>query len=119
MKFSSLWLAGIYSVIFGTLISTFFSALYITFAEPGFVTAYIQKSISMIEVSDLAAEYEPAISVMKNAMDNHALPSGMEFLMTMGWFTCFCGSILSLVIAFIVSQAAGRSSKRIEDAGLN
>ena len=104
MKFSSLWLGGIYSVIFGTFICMFFSGLYITFIEPGFVGAYCQNMIDTIEASPIADEYEATIGMMRNAMDSHMLPSGMDFVTTMGWFTCFVGSVLSLVIALIVSK---------------
>ena len=35
MKISALWLGGIYSVIFGTLICCLLSALYLMFVDPG------------------------------------------------------------------------------------
>ncbi|MCH5235487.1 MAG: DUF4199 domain-containing protein [Muribaculaceae bacterium] len=108
-KFSSLWLGGIYTVIFGTLICMFLSAIYIVVFEPGFVHLYVNNAIQAVESTPMAEQYQPTITLMKEAMDAHLLPSGLEFLTTMAWFTCFAGSILSMVLAFIMS----RSSKKI------
>lgn len=104
-KFSSMWLGGIYTVIFGTLICMFLSGLYLCFVEPNFVSLYVNNALEAVELSPMAAEYEASIRMMREAMDAHILPSGMEFLSTMAWFTCFCGSIVSLLIAFLMSKA--------------
>ena len=107
-KFSSLWLGGIYTVIFGSLICMFLSSIYIVFVEPGFVHQYINYTIESLEASPMAAQYESTILLMREAMEAHILPSGMEFLTTMAWFTCFTGSVLSLVIALIMSRISRR-----------
>lgn len=104
-KFSSLWLGGIYTVIFGTLICTFISALYITFFEPDFVNIYIANALEAVETSGMADQYETSIILMREAMAAHILPSGLEFLTSMAWLTCFTGSILSLLIALIMTKA--------------
>lgn len=103
-KFSSLWLGGIYTVIFGTLICMFLSALYIVFVEPNFVNLYINNALIAVESSPVASEYESSISLMREAINAHLLPSGLEFLTSMAWFTCFFGSILSLFLALIMSR---------------
>lgn len=111
-KFSTIWLGGIYSVIFGTLICLLLSGLYVVFIEPGFVGLYFQNAISTIEQSPVAIEYADAISLMKEAMDANMLPSGMEFLSSMAWFTCFMGSILSLFIALIMGRNRKKSTSQ-------
>ena len=98
-KFSSIWLGGIYTVIFGTLICMFLSAVYIFVFEPGFVGRYISNAIATLEASPVSSEYQASITLMKEAMEAHILPSSFEFLTTMGWFTCFSGCLISLVIA--------------------
>ena len=110
-KFSSLWLGGIYTVIFGTLICMFLSALYITFVEPGFVHIYVDNALKAIESSPMADQYESSIILMREAMEARILPSGLEFLTTMAWFTCFIGSILSLMIAMIISKSSSKVSR--------
>lgn len=113
-KFSSLWLGGIYTVIFGTLICMFFSALYIVGVEPGFVHLYISNAIEAVESAGLAGEYEPTITLMKEAMEAHLLPSGMQFLMSMAWFTCFSGSILSLIISLIMTRTSNKVARQYQ-----
>lgn len=111
-KFSSMWLGGIYTVIFGTLICMFLSSLYIVFLEPGFVHLYISNALEAVESSNMAGEYEASIAMMREAMDAHILPSGLEFLTTLAWFTCFAGSILSLVLALIVTRGGRRETRQ-------
>lgn len=110
-KFSSLWLGGIYTVIFGTMICMFLSGLYIVFVEPNFVNLYVGNALAAVEASPVAPEYETSVAMMREAMSAHILPSGMEFLSTMAWLTCFTGSVLSLVIAVIMTKAGKRYSK--------
>lgn len=112
MKFSSLWLGGIYTVIFGTLICMFSSMLYLTFIEPGFIGIYCNNLITTIESSPLAEEYMSTVEVLRRAKDSHLLPSAFDFITTMGWLTCFTGSIFSLVIALILSRG-GRKVENI------
>lgn len=111
-KFSSLWLGGIYTVIFGCLICMFLSAMYIVFFEPNFVNLYVGNALMAVESSPMAAEYESSIRLMKEAMDAHILPSGLEFLTTMAWFTCFCGSVLSLVLAALLSKGGKKITRQ-------
>ncbi|MCH5242564.1 MAG: DUF4199 domain-containing protein [Muribaculaceae bacterium] len=111
-KFSSLWLGGIYTVIFGSLICMFLSAIYIVVFEPGFVQLYVSNAIQAVESTPMADQYQPTIRLMKEAMDAHLLPSGLEFLTSMAWLTCFVGSILSLVLALIMSKSSKKVSRQ-------
>ena len=111
-KFSSLWLGGLYTVIFGTLICMFLSAFYIVAFEPSFVSLYVSNALEAVEASPMADQYAASIAMMREAMDAHILPSGIEFITTMAWFTCFCGSIISLLIALIMTKAGKRISRQ-------
>ena len=113
-KFASLWLGGIYTVIFGTLICMFLSSLYVTFVEPGFVHLYVENALTAVETSGMADQYSTSITLMREALEAHILPSGLEFLTTMAWFTCFVGSILSLVIALIMSKSGSKVSRSFQ-----
>ena len=110
-KFSSVWLGGIYTVIFGCLICLLLSALYVTFFEPNFVSLYVRNALEVLEASEMSAEYEASILLMREAMDAHLLPSSIEFLTTMGWFTCFSGCIISLFISLLMT----RTGRKIAD----
>lgn len=111
-KFASLWLGGIYTIIFGTLICTFLSALYIFFIEPNFVYQYVTNALTAVEMSPMASEYESTVALMREAMEAHILPSGFEFVTTMAWFTCFSGSLLSLVIALLMSYLGKKTTQQ-------
>ncbi|MCH5224156.1 MAG: DUF4199 domain-containing protein [Muribaculaceae bacterium] len=111
-KFASVWLGGIYTVIFGTLICTLFSALYLFMVEPGFVHLYVQNAIETVEASPMAAQYKQTIIIMQEALDAHILPSATEFLTTMAWFTCFSGSIISLFVALVMTKMSKKISER-------
>lgn len=114
-KFSSVWLGGIYTVIFGTLICLFFSALYLVFIEPGFVHNYINNAIMAVETSPMAGEYEDTVAMMREAMAMHLLPSGFEFATSMAWFTCFFGSIVSMVLAFFMTFKRRKASPTVPE----
>lgn len=111
-KFSSLWLGGIYTVIFGSLICMFLSSIYIVFFEPNFVNLYVNNALAAVESSPFSGEYEQSVALMREALEANILPSGLEFLTTMAWFTCFCGSILSLVIALIMNNLSRKVGSR-------
>lgn len=112
-KFSSIWLGGIYTVIFGSLICLFLSALYIVFIEAGFVTSYVNNALATLEASEYASEYASSITLMHEAVDAHILPSGLEFVTTMAWFTCFTGSILSLLIAVVMTKTGKKVTDKV------
>lgn len=115
-KFASVWLGGIYTVIFGTIICLFLSALYIVFVEPGFVYQYVTNAIAAVENSGMADQYANTIILMKEAIELHLLPTGIEFITTMAWFTCFCGSILSLLLAVFMTKTSRKSESQIAGA---
>lgn len=101
-KFAPLWLFGIYSVIFGVLICSLLSGLYLTVVDPGFISRYVAETLAAIESSPLAPQYADTTDLMHKAIEEKMLPGSMEFVASMGWFTCFGGSMLSLILAYIL-----------------
>ncbi len=110
-RFSPLWLFGIYSVIFGTLICMLYSLVFVMFIEPGFVAGYARQIVEQLESLPSAENYAATTDLLRYAIDSHQLPTGAKFVTTMGWFSCFAGSILSLILALIISRSA--ASKRV------
>lgn len=107
-RFSPIWLFGIYSVIFGTLICMLFSSLYLVFVDPSFITQYVTVSIEGLQALPSSEQYAATVEVLQHAIDSHMLPSGTQFVTTMGWFTCFGGSMLSLILALIISRMSAK-----------
>lgn len=112
MKFSSLWLCGIYSVIFGTLICMLLTASYIIFLDPGFIRECWLNAIEAIETSPLADNMSATAEMLKS-VDSRQLPSVTDYVTGMGWMTCFAGSVISLVLAFIISKTSSKPSSAI------
>lgn len=102
-RLSPLWLMGIYTFIFGSLICALVSNLYIMMVEPDFVARYLEQTIINMESLSDAGEFDAQISMMREALAKNTLPGSMQFVSTMAWSTCFFGSILSLLIAAILS----------------
>lgn len=109
-RFSPLWLFGIYSVIFGSLICALFAGIYLSYIDSSFLVRYITQAIADINASPAAKDYRATVEMMQEALDSHILPSGMQFVSSMAWFTCFSGSILSLVLALILSRKSPKKS---------
>lgn len=109
-RLASLWLGGIYTVIFGTLICTLLSALWLRFADPSFIFSYVCEAITRIEASPLAPDYADTVALMRSAIDRRLLPNGMEFVSTLAWATAFLGSMASLLIAFALTLAGRRKA---------
>ncbi len=109
-RFSPIWLFGIYSIIFGTLICMLFSTVYLTFIDPSFITSYVTGAIANIQASPMADSYASTVEMMQEAIDAHMLPNGTQFVTTMAWFTCFAGSMLSLILAAVISHAPTKKS---------
>ena len=113
MSFFPLWLFGIYSMIFATLICAFFSAMYLVFVEPGFVASYFDNAISALNVASQASsgvDFSHQIEVLQAAVDNRLLPSSMELVASMSWLSAFTGSVLSAVVARATVLMRGRRS---------
>lgn len=106
-KLAALWVYGIYSFIFGTLICALLTAGYLLLVEPGFLYNYMSETVEGLSRSPLATEYSEQITVMRRALEQNLVPSPMEFVISIGWATCFGGSVLSLPLAAIVSRKTG------------
>jgi len=111
-KISALWLCGIYSVIFGTLICSLLSGIYLTVIDPGFIHAYVENALMEIESSPVAGEYAATTEMMRRAIDGRMLPGGMQFVASMGWLTCFVGSMLSLVLAVVIGRRRQHAAEK-------
>lgn len=107
-RLSPLWLAGIYTFIFGTLICCLISALYIVLAEPRFVSDYIAGALRALEGRPDAEAFGSQIDLMHRAIEGKVLPGSLQFVASMGWATCFFGSMLSLIEAFLLSAGLRR-----------
>lgn len=98
---SAVWLAGIWTFIFGSLICGILSAAWILLLEPDFVNTYITQSIQAIESTPMASQYTVEVQRLRSLQEAGAIPSPMQFVFTMIWTTAFLGSVVSLLVALI------------------
>lgn len=112
-SFFPLWLFGIYSFIFATLICALLSALYLVFIEPGFVGTYFSNAVSAMEEASRQSQgvdFSRQAEVFRAAVDNRLLPSPMELVASMSWLSAFTGSVLSALVARVVVSIAGKGT---------
>lgn len=103
-KFVPLWLFAMYSIIFGTLICTLLSALYVTFLEPDFINVYIDTTMAQLNNNlsgELLQAHQRNIDLINMARERHLLPSPLEFISSLAWSTAFFGTLLSIPLALI------------------
>lgn len=101
-RVSSLWLMGIYTFIFGSLICMLLSNLYILAFAPNFVADYARESLRMMESSPDPSLYAEQTEILHQMLRHRALPTPFGMTTTMAWATCFFGSLLSLLWAFLI-----------------
>lgn len=103
LRFSPLWLFGIYTFIFASLICALFMALYLMFIEPHFITTSLANAAASIRAAGLESQFAEQLSVIDMALSRGAVPSPMQLVAAMAWTTCFGGSVLSMALAWIVT----------------
>lgn len=106
--FSSLWLFGIYTMIFGSLICALFSAVVLIYVEPGFLTRYLTEAIRAAENSPDADQLASHTQLLKEAIKSGMIPSPMNFVTSMMWASAFTGSIVSMFLAWPISSRLKR-----------
>lgn len=115
-KVAALWVFGIYTTIFATLICALLTAFYLLLFDPGFIREYITESARLLEASPMAADYSAQTAALKRISESHAVPTPMQFVASMGWSTCFLGSMISLPFAFIASRTGRWMPQRMRDS---
>lgn len=99
--FSELWLEGIVTFFFATLIVSLASVVFMTWIQPDWFIGQLRMAVEQGEASQLPQLQEMA-GVLKAAMVQRVLPTPMQMALDMGWLILFTGSILSMVVAAIV-----------------
>lgn len=107
-QFSAVWLNGIVSFICGSLILATAMYIYLRYIDPCFIATQIKEVIDIYrqlgtpQADDMANAFE---SIIKQ----NAVPSPISLAFSTIWFSSFAGSMLSLVIAFIIKKLTRRN----------
>lgn len=110
---SALWLYGIYTTIFGTLIAALFSTVWLIFIDPAFLYTYFQWAYGQLSATGSSpAEQE----IFRKAIEAKLYPSTSTFVSTMMWLTASFGSLLSLPFAALNLRYEAGRRKRLSDS---
>lgn len=99
--FSALWMHGIAFFFFGSLICAAVMYFYMQFVNPTFIISTVRQSIEIYNGLDVPSAKQFADS-MQALIDQHLLPSPITLAVTQIWATTFLGSMLTLVLTFLV-----------------
>ena len=110
VAWSSLWMQGIMSFLFGSVICGLVTMIYLKFIEPNFLVDLFQMCIDTY-ASIPGNEAAQVTEMLQNMVKHGAVPTATSFTMSMFWLTAFSGSMLSLFLALIAS-AVGKHKYR-------
>lgn len=99
--FSSLWMIGILTFIYGSLICTAVTYALLEWMRPDFFYDMAQLVIDQYKTMPAAKEM---VDTLRTIVDKGLLPSTLEFLFQMFWLTSFLGSLVSAIVAVIVRK---------------
>lgn len=101
--FASLWMLGLMIFICGSLICGAVTYVWMQYVMPTFIYDQVMAAIDVYKAvpGESAAEM---VRIMETIVERHALPSAMEVVVQMVMLTTFLGSLVSMVLAFILGM---------------
>lgn len=101
--FASLWMLGLMIFICGSLICGAVTYVWMQYVMPTFIYDQVMAAINVYKAvpGESAAEM---VRIMEAIVERHALPSAMEVVVQMVMLTTFLGSLVSMVLAFILGM---------------
>jgi hypothetical protein len=99
--FSELWLEGISTFFFGTLIVSFVAVVFMMWLQPDWLVGQMSAAIEQGKASGMP-QLEEMADILQRALDQHLLPTPIQLVLDMGWMILFSGSLLSMVLSAIV-----------------
>lgn len=97
--FSALWLQGICTFFFGSLIMALTVYIYLRFVNP----TYFPDGVgSLIEMYDQAGVDDSTYELLTQMKKNNIYPTAGQTAVELIWATVFTGSLLSMLLTFII-----------------
>lgn len=107
VTWSSLWMQGIMSFLFGSVICGLVTMVYLKFVEPTFLSDIVQRCIDTY-ASIPGKEAAEVTEMLRNVVEMGMVPTASSFTTSMFWLTAFSGSVLSLFLAIIAGSIGKR-----------
>jgi len=111
-EYAGLWMLGIMLYILGTVLCSFITFLVITYCRPGFIYEQAQAAVDVYRTMPQMRDNE-MVNLLQQAIDDKALPSPLELVMSVFWFASFAGSLVSALTALVAQRPLpGKSARR-------
>lgn len=103
-RMMAIWVYGIYTVIFGTLICALFTACCIYFIYPDFLAAIADRHLTIINSYPRGTLSASTVSSFEDLATIYRHIPPMQFVAAMGWASAFYGCVISCPLAFFASR---------------
>lgn len=102
-EYSALWMMGIMLYILGTVLCSFIVFHLLQFGRPNFIYEQAQAAVDLYSTMPQMKDNE-MLRVLQVAIDEKALPSPIEMVMSVFWFVTFGGSLVSAITALVARR---------------
>lgn len=102
LQFSALWMQGIAIFFFGCLIMSAVMYVYMRYIRPDFIIEQLRQASELY--SSVGAQGEQLSDTINTMLDKHLIPKPIDVAVQFIWLGVFSGSILSMIISFIVRK---------------
>ncbi len=107
--YAGIWLLGMMTLIFGSLICALVTYVVITFLRPDFISEQVQAAVNLYSQTPELRD-SSMVQTMRMAMQEGLLPTPIEYVVQMFWMTSFVGSLLSALLAVPAVRLPARRS---------
>ncbi len=105
---SELWMQGIMTFIFGSLICAVVSMVYLRWVEPDLIMSMIKHAIDGYSQIGTASANE-MVFMLRSMIDQHAVPTPGTLSIAMFWLSVSAGSVISLPLALVARMRSVRA----------
>lgn len=102
-EYAGLWMLGIMLFILGTVLCSFIVFLVLQYVRPDYIYEQANAAIDAYSKIPQMKDSE-LLGVLQKAIDEKALPTPIEMVMSVFWFVTFTGSLLSALTAWIAQR---------------
>lgn len=100
-RFSELWMQGICTFFFGSLIMAVALYVFLEFIDSGYIYTMVGQAVETYRAVGTPEAVELA-DILQKLVDGNMLPSPIMVAVDMIWTVSFTGSVLSLLLSLIV-----------------
>lgn len=100
--FSQLWMMGILLFFFVSLISGLAQYIYYVYINPEYIKSQLSAAVTLLESLNMTSD-PSLLEAVKTGLEQGNIPSPMAVVIQQMWVNVFFGSLLSAVMAWLVS----------------